>query len=203
MNRLACIAAVDRNWAIGYQGKLLADNPEDMKFFRETTKGAVLLMGRKTLESFPGGRPLKGRVNLVLSASQEPSFREEAGTVLIFRQTIKELLACAESYPERSVFVIGGGSIYRQFLPFCSIAYITRMEAEFPADTWFPDLDRDPDWSLAEEGEEKQGDGFSFRFCRYERNRLENDMVTVQNLRQIAKTDCECSHSADCFRYLT
>ena len=169
---LNSIAAVDRNWAIGYQGKLLVSIPADMKFFRETTKGAVVLMGRKTLESFPGGRPLKGRVNIVLSSKEEERLEErEDGTVLAFRRSIPAMLSLAESYPDRAAFVIGGGSVYREMLPYCDAAFITQIEKEFPADTWFPNLEEDPCWEMEKADEWREHEDLRFRFCRYRRIR--------------------------------
>ena len=166
-----CIVAVDKNWGIGKNGDLLVTNREDMQFFRETTRGSIVIMGRKTLESFPGGRPLKGRVNLVLSSSLEETETEEEGTVLIFRKTREAVRELVESgrFPDRKVFVIGGGSIYRLFLPECRKALVTQMDQTFEADTFFPDLDKDPDWEKEEEGEWRQGEGFRFRFCTYRR----------------------------------
>ena len=133
------IVAVDRNWAIGKDGDQLVYLSEDLKRFKALTMGHPVILGRKTLATFPGGRPLKGRRNLILS--RDPAFAPEGGEVY---RDLEELLSRA---PE-DAFVVGGGEVYRQLLNRCATAYVTRLEADFPADTWFPDLDARPDWSL-------------------------------------------------------
>ena len=115
------IVAVDSNWAIGKENKLLVSIPQDMKFFRETTKGKVVAMGRKTLESFPGGQPLKNRVNVVLTTDKNYKVKD---TVIV--HTIEEMLDELKKYDSEDIFVIGGESIYRQLLPYCTKAYITK-----------------------------------------------------------------------------
>ena len=157
------IAAVDQNWAIGRDGDLLVSIPEDMKFFRTATKGAVVVMGRKTLESFPGGKPLKGRVNVVLSRSMEPGeTRVDEKTRLVVLPDVEALQTwlaerdteAADAPAHEEVFVIGGGSVYRTLLPFCEKALITYVRHAFDEpDTWYPNLDEDPAWTLAEESE--------------------------------------------------
>ena len=158
------IVAVDRNWAIGYEGKLLNSIPEDMKFFRETTTGKVVVMGRKTLESFPGRRPLKNRINIVLTHDETYEVKD-AITV----HSMEEALAECAKYKTEDIFVIGGESIYRAFLPYCSIAHVTKMDYSFEADTWFPDLDKDPDWLEAADSEERTYFDLPFRFVLYVR----------------------------------
>ena len=158
------IAAADRNWAIGKDGGLLYRLPQDMKFFRETTQDSVVIMGRKTLESFPGGRPLKNRVNIVLTRD---SGYEKDG-VIICRDT-NEIPGILKDYPGKNVFVIGGEQIYRQLLPMCDKAYITRVDAEADADSFFPNLDTDPDWHETQSSETLTDNGISFRFAVYER----------------------------------
>ena len=133
------IVAADRSWGIGRGGDQLCYLPEDLKRFRALTLGHPVILGRKTIATFPGGRPLKGRRNLILS--RDPSLRVEGAEVF---DSLEELLAAA---PE-DAFVVGGGEVYRQLLNRCATAYVTRLEADFPADTWFPDLDARPDWSL-------------------------------------------------------
>ncbi len=159
------IVAVDENWAIGYQNQLLAHIPEDMKYFREKTKNQVVVMGRKTLESFPGGKPLKNRVNIVLSTN--PEYRVEGATVV---SSIAELREALVQYESEEVFVIGGARIYKELLALCDTAYITKIEKAYaPADTYFPDLDNNPEWKLVEKGEEKEHEGEKFRFTVYQR----------------------------------
>ena len=158
------IAATDRDWAIGRDGGLLVENPADMKYFRETTSGKTVIMGRKTLETFPGGRPLKNRVNIVLT--RDPGFSREGVTAVHSREEALELV---KDLPEDQVFIIGGEQIYRMFLKDCTKAYITRMDQAFPADTWFPDLDRDPEWEVEQESERMECQGVTFTFCIYKR----------------------------------
>ena len=155
MNR---IALVDQNWAIGKDGEQIVYIPSDLKFFRETTMGHPVILGRKTLATFPGGRPLKGRRNLILS--RNPGFSAEGGEVFA---SLDALLAAA---PEDS-FVIGGASVYEALLDFCDTAYVTKIDAVFSADRWFPDLDARPGWRLEEEGPEREEKGLRFRCNLY------------------------------------
>lgn len=158
------IVAVDKNWAIGLQNRLLVSIPEDMKFFRKETGGKVVVMGRKTLESFPGGLPLKDRTNIVLS--KNPDFRVRGATVV---HSVEEVLEELKQYPPEDVYIIGGDSIYRQFLPYCDVAHVTRIDHAYEADAWFPNLEEKEEWVLTGEGEERTYFDLEFRFCRYER----------------------------------
>ena len=108
------IVNADKNWAIGKDNRLLVSIPQDMKFFRETTTGKVVVMGRKTLESFPGGQPLKKRTNIVLTSDRS----YQAGEAVIVH-SMEELMEELEKYPREDIFVIGGESIYRSLLPWC------------------------------------------------------------------------------------
>lgn len=157
---MRAIFCVDEKWGIGKDNGLLFSLPKDMKFFRETTRGKVVVMGRKTLESFPGGQPLKGRVNIVLS-SHEP----KEGTV--GAKSLNELFQLLKGYPEDEVFVLGGESVYRALLPYCSEVYVTKVAADGKADTFVPDLDEDEAFALAAEGEPVEDNGFCIRFCTY------------------------------------
>ena len=154
------IVAVDRNWAIGKGGDQLVYIPADLKRFKELTLGHPVILGRKTLATFPGGRPLKGRRNLILSAT--PGYTVEGAEVCPTLQT------ALDAAPEDS-FVIGGESVYRALLPYCDTAYVTKIDAAFPADRYFPDLDEDPAWSVAEESEVHEHEGLSFRYVTYKR----------------------------------
>ncbi len=158
------IAAADSNWAIGKDGKLLYSIPQDMKFFRETTSGKVVVMGRKTLESFPGGRPLKNRVNVVLTRSAD---YEKDGIVKC--TDISRLDDILKEYPDDDIFVIGGGEIYKALLPKCNNADITRIDAAADADSYFPDLDKDGAWMITDKSEQFSDNGISFCFVTYER----------------------------------
>lgn len=167
MNIIA-IAAVDKNWAIGNKGKLLVQIPDDMKFFRETTTGHTVVMGRKTLQSFPNGKPLLNRTNVVLT--KNPDFDAPDTVVLHSVDELNEYLdALANDNAESEVYVIGGGSVYRELLPLCDTAYITKIDYAYEADTYFPNLDEDAEWKLVEEGEEETYFDLCFSFCTYHR----------------------------------
>lgn len=161
------IAAVDKNWAIGRRNQLLVSIPADMKFFREMTTGNVVVMGRKTLESFPGGQPLKNRTNIVLT--HDASYKVNGAKVL---HSLEELLEELEKYQKEEIYVIGGASIYRQLLPYCSRAYVTRIDYAYEADAYFPDLDEDPQWELAGVSEEQTYFDLVYDFARYERKHI-------------------------------
>lgn len=154
------IVAVDRNWAIGKDGDQFVYLSGDLKNFKNTTMGHPVILGRRTLSTFPGGRPLKGRRNLVLS--RDPDFHPEGAEVF---PDLESLLTAA---PEDS-FVIGGGSVYRSLLPYCDRAYVTRLDGAWEADTWFPDLDRDPEWRQTQTSAPMEENGVAYVFTVYER----------------------------------
>ena len=155
------IAAVDQNWAIGKDGDQLVYIPEDLKRFKALTTGHPVILGRKTLATFPGGRPLKGRNNLILS--QSAGFAPEGAEV--FRD-LSALLAAA---PEDS-FVIGGASVYATLLEKCDTIYLTKISGHYPkADCFFPNLDARPEWRVVEEGPEREDGGVKFRYVTYKR----------------------------------
>ena len=158
------IAAVDANWAIGNKNRLLTSIPADMKFFREKTMGHVVVMGRKTLESFPNGLPLKNRVNIVLTAN-----RSEKGQDAIIVHTKEELLEELKKYDSNELYVIGGGSIYEMLIPYCDTAYITKIDHVYAADTYFPNLDQMDDWEMTEVSEEQTCFDLEYVFAKYER----------------------------------
>ena len=158
------IVAVDKNWAIGLKGDLLVSIPQDMKFFRETTKGKVVAMGRKTLESFPGGQPLKNRVNVVLTTDKDYKTK---GITLV--HSIEDMVEELKKYEEEDVYVIGGETIYRQLLPYCKKAYITKIDHAYHADTFFPNLDEDPEWEMTKISDEQTYFDLEYVFTIYER----------------------------------
>lgn len=160
------IVNVDKNWAIGHRGKLLVSIPEDMKFFRSETTGKVVVLGRKTMETFPGGQPLKNRTNIVLTLNRQYQVKE-AVVCYSLEETLDEL----KKYPSEDVYIVGGDSIYQQFLPYCDTAHVTRTEHAYEADAWFPNLEADPDWELTGQSEEKTYFDLEFTFCRYERKK--------------------------------
>ena len=156
------IVNVTEDWGIGFEGRLQVTIHADMRRFRELTAGKTVILGRKTLATFPGGKPLKDRRNLILTTRPEPvEGAETAGS-------LPELFALLREGEE--VMVIGGESVYRQLLPWCERAYVTRTRMRPRADAWFPDLDADEDWECEETGPVLEEDGISFRFCTY-RNR--------------------------------
>ncbi len=160
------IAAVDENWGIGYKNNLLISIPEDMKFFRETTKNSVVIMGRKTLESFPGGNPLKNRVNIVLTSDLEYKKNDA-----IIANSIDDVLKYISEYPDKDIYVIGGGKIYKTFLPYCNEGYITKIYHAFDADTFFPDLDASIEWEITDESDINEYEGMSYAFITYKRTK--------------------------------
>ncbi|HIU77089.1 MAG TPA: dihydrofolate reductase [Candidatus Pelethocola excrementipullorum] len=161
---MKAIVAVDKNWGIGYENKLLTSIPSDMKFFRETTMGHVVVMGRKTLESFPNGLPLAKRTNIVLT--RDPNYQVK-GAVVVHSQ--EELLEELKKYEGEEIFAIGGGSVYESMLPYCKTIFVTKIEYAYQADTYFPNLDKLPEWEMTEEGEEQTCFDIEFRFTKYER----------------------------------
>ena len=156
------IVAVDQNWAIGKDGDQLVYLSEDLKRFKALTTGHPVILGRKTLATFPGERPLKGRRNLILSRSA--GFAPEGAEVF---SDVEALRAAA---PEDS-FVIGGASVYRQLLPWCDTAYVTKIDRTFPADCYFPDLEQDPAWERTEESAPLEQDGIIYRYVTYRRKK--------------------------------
>lgn len=158
------IAAVDKNWAIGNKNRLLTSIPADMKFFRETTSGHVVVMGRKTLESFPNGLPLKNRTNIVLTGNRDYKVKDA-----IIVNTKEELLEELKKYDTEELYVIGGGSIYEMLLPYCDTAYITKIDHAYAADTYFPNLDEKDDWEMTQVSEEQTCFDLEYVFSKYER----------------------------------
>ena len=158
------IVAVDKNWAIGKDNKLLVSIPQDMKFFRETTMGGVVVMGRKTLETFPGGQPLKKRTNIVITRDKNYSVKD-AIAVHSVEEAVEEL----KKYDGEDIYVIGGESIYRQMLPYCKVAHVTKINHAYEADTYFPNLDEDEEWAITGVSDEQTYFNLEYEFVRYER----------------------------------
>lgn len=158
------IVAVDRNWAIGNKNELLVSIPADMKFFRQETTGKVVVMGRKTLDSFPGGMPLKNRTNIVLTGNEHFSVKDA-----IVVHNMEELLQELKNYPSTSVYVIGGESVYRQLLPYCDVCHVTKIDHAYEADTYFPNLDEDEAWHITADSDEQTYFDLTYQFLKYER----------------------------------
>ena len=151
------IVAVYDDWGIGKDGTQPVALSADRKFFRETTRGAMVIVGRRTIEDFPGQKPLPGRVNVALTRTPKeiPGF-----TVVTSPGEAAALAANAER-----AMVIGGGSIYRQMLPMCDTAYITKVHAVVESDTFFPNLDEDPAWELKQILQSGEENGISYEMC--------------------------------------
>ena len=156
------IVAVDTNWGIGFENNLLVSIPEDMKFFRKTTMGKIVVMGRKTLESFPQQKPLENRVNIVLTSS-ENYFVENA----IICHSKEELLKKLEEYNSDDVFVIGGSSVYSELLLFCDTIYVTKVNHSYVADSFFPNLDNLKDWKIIERSGKQFYEEIEYEFLVY------------------------------------
>ena len=173
------IVAVDKNWGIGKDNRLLVSIPADMKFFRTTTTGKVVVMGRKTLESFPGGQPLKNRTNIVLTRDVNYKVKDA-----VIGHSVEELLEELKKYDSEEVYVIGGDSVYSAMLDHCDTAYVTKIDFAYEADTWFPNLDEREDWSPAEASEEQTYFDLEYQFVKYKKIVCdicspERDMQTV------------------------
>lgn len=166
---LKLIFSADNNWGIGCDNKLLFNVKGDMAFFKKMTTGKVVIMGRKTLESLPGSKPLLNRENIVLTSDE--SYKVEGASVY---HSIADMFNAIKGYDSDDLFVIGGAMLYKELLPYCDTAYITRFYAESKADTFMPDFDELTGWSLAEQSEEHEEDGIRYRFCRYEQEKPES-----------------------------
>lgn len=161
---LVLIASADRNWGIGFENNLLKRIPEDMKRFAQLTKGNMIVAGRKTLESFKDAKPLPDRINVVVS--RDPGYRCEGAVVV---HGPEELMSYIKRF-DGIVYVVGGESIYKLLLPYCSKALITKIDAEFKADARLPDLDADGRWVAEAEGEwQESKSGVMFRYVTYKR----------------------------------
>ena len=164
--KMNLIVAVDQNWAIGNKDNLLVRIPNDHKMFQQETTGKVVILGRKTMETFPGKQPLKNRTNIILS--RKPDYQVKGATVV---HSIEELLKECEKYAEEDLYVIGGESIYRQLLPYCDVAHVTKIDREYEADTWFPNLDEDPDWEITADSDEQTYFDIAYTFLKYEKKK--------------------------------
>ena len=156
---MKAIFHTDLKWGIGKNNGLMFSVPKDMKFFRTTTLNKVVVMGFNTLRSFPNGQPLKNRTNIVLC----PDDVEGVTTV----HNLNELFAEVKKYPPDDVYIIGGASVYRALLPYCSEALVTKVHADGGADAFVPNLDEDKNFVLAAESEPVEDNGYTLTFCTY------------------------------------
>lgn len=157
------IVVVDENWAIGREGGLLFSLPTDMKRFRSLTLGGTVILGRKTLDSFPGCRPLPGRRNIVITRNVD--FDREGSEIVASPEAA---VALAEGTEDDKLWIIGGGSVYAALLSRCKRVYVTRVDAAAEgADTFFPNLDKLPGWAVESISEPVEENGVSYRFVDY------------------------------------
>ena len=154
------IVHADKEWGIGKGNDMMFSLPLDMKFFRETTMGHTVVMGGKTLRSFPNQKPLKNRVNIVLSRGQ---VRDDCIIVSSYEALKNEL----KTRQNEQVFIIGGGEVYKELLPYCDGAFVTKVDAVGGAEVFFPNLDAHPDFVCVDEGEPILDNGYTIRFTEY------------------------------------
>ena len=168
------IVAADSNWGIGKNNQLLVSIPADMKMFRQETTGKVVVMGRKTLESFPNGLPLKNRTNIVLTGNKNYKVN---GAIIV--HTVEELLEEIKKYPSDEVYCIGGDSVYKQLLPYCDTAHVTKIDFAYEADSHFPNLDEDKEWVVAADSEERTYFDLEYCFKMYVRKTKLKEIVDL------------------------
>ena len=161
VNAMDIIVAVYDDWGIGAGGTQPVALTADRKFFREVTRGAAVIAGRKTVADFPGGKPLPGRENIVLTR-QDGAF---SGFTVC--RSPEEAVLCTQN--AEKVFVIGGGSVYRQMLPMCEKVYVTKVHCHVECDTYFPNLDKDPQWNMTQLLQSGEENGITYEMCLYER----------------------------------
>ena len=159
---MIAMVAVDKNWGIGTNGDQIVYIPGDLKRFREFTTGNTIVLGRKTVATFPGGKPLKNRRNLILS--RNPDYAPEGGEVYPDLEALMQQVTDPDN-----TYVVGGASVYQTMIGQCDRAYVTKIDAEYPADCWFPNLDEDPNWEIYEESEEMDHEGLRYRYVNYRR----------------------------------
>lgn len=157
-----CIANVTANWGIGREGRLAVSLRADLRRFQALTTGHTVVLGRKTLATFPGGRPLRNRENIILT--RDPGFTVEGAAVV---HSVDEVLALARGREDGDFWIIGGESVYEQLVPYCRAARLTRTFLDLPADAYFPNLDALPNWRQAEQSPVMEDGGVQFRFVDY------------------------------------
>lgn len=162
------ILAADENWAIGHEGGLLCHLSADLKYFKERTYGKTVIMGRKTLESLPGGKPLPGRDNIVLTSQR--GYMPQGVTVVHSEEELDQHLNGRNT---DDVMIIGGGKVYRDFLSKCDTCYITKIYEKFDADTWFVDLDERDQFEVVWKSDVQEEKGIRYQFLEYRRTNLE------------------------------
>lgn len=161
MNLIAC---VDKNWAIGNKGELLVSIPSDKKLFKKLTDGKVVIGGRKTMEAIPGGTTLGGRTNIILTSDKKYTY----GNAVIVH-SIDEALEELKKYDDEDIFVIGGEKVYKEFMPYCSRAYITKVDYEYEADAYLEDLEKSDEWIMTHDSDEWTYYDLEYYFYQYKR----------------------------------
>lgn len=157
------IVNVDKNWGIGNKGKLLVSIPNDLKRFREITTGNVVVYGRKTLATFPAGKPLKNRTNIILTT--DTAMKEPEAVIV---HSLEELFEELKKYDSDDIYIIGGDSVYKQLLPYCKKVLATSVQYVYEADTYFPNLDEMENWNVISESEEHTCFNIEYTFKDYE-----------------------------------
>lgn len=160
------IVAVDKKWGIGKKNDLLFNLPEDMKFFRQTTLNKVVVMGSNTLKSFPNGKPLKNRINIVLYPGGEK--RDDCVVV----ESLEELSAELKKYNTDDVFIIGGAMFYKTMLPYCSDVYVTKVDADGEAEVFYENLDQLNNWTCVNASESIETNGYNIKFTTYKNSEV-------------------------------
>lgn len=155
------IVAVDKNWGIGKHNDLLFHLPVDMKFFRQKTLGKVVAMGSNTLRSFPDGKPLKNRINVVLY----PDGEKRADCIIV--NSLQEMKNALKQYRTEEVYIIGGAMFYHTMLEYCDTVYVTKVDADGEAEVFFDNLDARPDWRLSEISDPVKDGEYNLTFCVY------------------------------------
>ena len=165
---ISAIVAVDKDWGIGFQGQLLEHLPPDMKYFKETTENHMVICGRKTWESIPAkNKPLSRRLAIVIT---NKGFKVEPGAMFLDMQHVRAHLNHVKDDDDMEWFVIGGGEIYKQLLPYCDRVYVTKIERSHKdVDTYFPNLDKDPNWEVSTCTELRDYGNIPYAFLTYDR----------------------------------
>lgn len=174
---ISAIVCVDKNWGIGYDGDLLIKIPEDTKFFREKTNGHTVIMGSKTYDSLPI-KPLSNRENVIITRKvykdEYGRYKDEDGIVYTELEQVKNVFKFIQKYPQDScneMFVIGGGTIYKELLPYCDTAYVTKVDYAFEnVDTYFPNIDNTQEWEIESVSETKEYNGVNYQFYTYKKD---------------------------------
>lgn len=162
---MKAIVAVDSKWGIGRDNNLLISIPEDMKFFREKTMGKTLILGRKNLESFPNKKPLKNRRHIMLTKNRD--YKAE-GVEIVY--SIEEALEKIKDIDSDDVYVVGGQAIYEDFLDYCDIIYVTKIQKDLNAEKFFPNLDKLENWEKIFESDENNHKEIKYTYTTYKNN---------------------------------